>query len=161
MPDATYAIRQKTEAAIRAYLAARVEAAEAATVLDDVEILLRQEITELRFPRVIVEALRSPEDETAAGLYMVELQVLCGTQATEGTTPATLHAQRTGLLAEWLADKASLLPALNPPTTGDDVRTVKGLYLYDIYLSVEEGEQTGEHWIDRLSYTVVAALRNE
>lgn len=151
MPDAPLAIRQKVEAAVQAYLVARIAAA-GATALTGVDLRLRQEVVNRQFPRVVIEALRSPAMEEDYDVYMVDLMVALGTQATEKDSAAR-HAARAGLLAEWLADREAFKAFVHGATPA-----VPDLRVYDIIPADEQAEQTGEHWLDALSYTVPAQL---
>lgn len=151
MPDAPLAIRQKTEAAVKAYLLARIAAA-GPNALTGIDVTVRQEVTKRHFPRVVIEAQRSPAMEEDYDVYLVDLMVALGTLATEEDS-ATRHAARAGLLTEWLADRdafKAFVNAVTPP--------VPDLRVYDIIPQDEQAEQTGEHWIDALSYSVPAQL---
>lgn len=165
MPDATLAIRQKTEAMIKAYLQSKIAAA-APSAMDGVDLRLRQEVTTRAFPRCVIECPRASEDDDTktTGVYQVELMILTGTQADE-TNAAAQHAKRVGLISEWInsseAAKAALMAFCNPPSPGPDNRAVKGFYLYDIQPGQEDGDQTGQHWIDRLVITLIAQLQDE
>ncbi len=156
------AIRSSLEAALLAYLTARV-AAQGTCALTGVSLKPRQDTGTRAFPRVVLDALRAPQSDEYDGLYLIEFHTYCGTAATEaGATPAlmatapALQAARIGLLAEWLADKRRLLDFVNPGTHG-----VTGLVIHDIYLSEESGDQTADHWLDELTHTIVCQLRND
>jgi hypothetical protein len=168
MPDAPLAIRQKVEAATKAYLVARIAAA-GADSLTGVDLKLRQEITDIKFPRVLLEAPRAPAFEGMNELYMCDLMAALATEALESpvATVATRHATRIGLLAEWLADRASFLAYVNEgrrpwidPEPAPIDPPVPDLVIHDILLEDEQGEQTGDHWLDVLSYLVPAQLKS-
>lgn len=151
MSNAPLAIRQKTEAFFRAYLKSRVIAS-TPSAMDGVDLSLRQEIKTRVFPRVVIEAARSTPDENMNELYRVTMLVHIGTHSAESDS-ANRHALRAGLVAEWLADrtaiKSYLISGANP---------VQSLSVLDCLLEDEEGEQTGEHWIEILGYLVPAQL---
>lgn len=149
MPDAPLAIRQKTEAFFQEYLAARI-AADTSTLFTSVDVKLRQEITKKSFPRIVIEASRAPVSEHLNELYLVELKIYHGTSTLE-TDSVNRHTVRSGLIAEWMADRAA-------QTTFAATTTVDGLILHDCLLEEEDGEQTGEHWIEIFSYQVPAQL---
>lgn len=153
MPDAPLAIRQKLEAAVKAYLVSR---APSGAHLGNVDFRLRQEITALKFPRVVIEALRAPAFEDMNDLYMVDLRVYLGSQVTETGTPSAdeKHAARTGSITEFLADREAFKAFCNDP----EASGVSGLLVHDILLEDEEGEQTGNHWIELLAYLVPCQL---
>jgi hypothetical protein len=153
MPDVPYSIRDKIEAAVKAYLVHRIAAA-GANVLTGVDIRLTQEVTDLKFPRIVIECVRAPAFEDMNTLYMCDLMVAMGTLATE-TDSAVRHATRVGLLSEWLADRTAYLAYVNSVTP-----PVPDLIAYDILLQEEQGEQTGQHWLDVLSYLAPAQLRS-
>ena len=163
MSNATNAVRQKVEAALKAYLTAVIAEG---TPLKPVELKTRQEITDVKFPRLVLDALRSPEDPAVEGLYRVELDMHLGTKATEtdgATTADVLHAQRVGQLTDLLGygARATILAALNAPETGPDNRTVKGIEFYDLFVEEEAGDILERVWVERITYVVVCALRAE
>lgn len=153
MPDAPFALRSKVETALVSYLAARVAAA-GTTAMSGVSIRQRQEITPANktLPLVVVEVVSAPAFEDMNELYMCDVMVALGGLATEADG-ATRHAQRTGLLTEWLADRAAFLAHV-----GGSPAPVPGLVCHDILLQEEQGEQTGEHWLEALGYLVPAQL---
>jgi hypothetical protein len=163
------AIRQKIEAAVRAYLLARVASA-GTTALTGVGIVLRQEVIDLRLPRVLVEVLRAPVFEDMDELYMAELMVAVATDAA-ATDAAAQHTLRVGLLSEWMADRASFLayvatgarPWITPaPTPGG--APVEGLVVHSIFPQDEQGEQVQQaatgFWLDAVAYVVPAQLES-
>jgi hypothetical protein len=163
MPNAPYAIRQKTEAALLAYIQSRLTTGDA---LAGTDLRVREDVAKRLFPVVIIECSRATEAEEAkgTGLYQLELTILIGTHSDE-VSAATKHAARVGLISEWInaseGTKALLLVFLNAPTVGPDTRTVKGFLLYDILPGQEDGEQTGSHWMHRLVVTLIAQLQDE
>jgi hypothetical protein len=161
------ALRQKLEAAVRAYLLARV--ADAGTsALTGVSILLRQEVSDFRLPRVICEATRAPAFEDMNELYMVEFLVALGTDAQEATA-SDRHTLRTGLLTEWLADRPSFLAFVNEgarpwvaPAPTPSGPPIPGLLAHDILLQDEQGEQVNQgaagYWLEACAYLIPAQL---
>lgn len=149
MADAPYSIRNKTEAFFKEYLVARI-AADTGGKFAGVDVKLRQEVTQRNFPRIVIEAARAPVSEHLNELYMVELRIYLGTHASEADSSST-HAARSGLIAEWMADRAA-------QATFGATTTVTNLTLHDCLLEDEEGEQTGEHWIEIFAYSVPAQL---
>jgi hypothetical protein len=151
MSNAPLAIRQKTEAFFQAYLKSRILAVPG-TFMDGVGIILRQQITTRAFPRVVIEAARAPADENMNELYRVDLKIYLGTHSSEPDA-VNRHAIRTGLISEWMADRAAI-KAFNT----DAANPVSSLSVLDCLLEDEEGEQTGEHWIEVLGYMVPAQI---
>jgi hypothetical protein len=153
MPDAPLAIRQKLEAATKAYLVSR---APSGSYLESVDFRLRQKVTTQKFPRVVIEALRAPAFEDMNELYMVDLRIYLGSHINETGTPdaAEKHAARTGSITEFLADREAFKTFCNDPVASG----VSGLLVHDILLEDEEGEQTGQHWIELLAYLVPCQL---
>jgi hypothetical protein len=155
MPDAPLAIRQKLEAAARAYLEAKITADGTAT-MTALDVRLRQEVTQIKFPRIVVEAMRAPAFEDMNELYMVDFRAYLGTHTSERDS-LQVHADRTGKIAEWFADRDAFVAFCNNP----EISGVVGLVVHDILLQDEEGEQTGEHWIDLLNYLIPCQIINE
>ncbi len=163
---ASLALRQKLESAVRAYLVARAADA-GTTALTGVGIMLRQEVTDLKLPRVICEATRAPAFEDMNELYMVDFMVALGTDALEASA-SDRHTLRTGLLTEWLADRAGFVayintgarPWVSPAPT--PAIPVPGLIVHDILLQDEQGEQVNiaaaGYWLEALAYLIPAQL---
>ncbi|MDF3056799.1 MAG: hypothetical protein K0R17_1014 [Rariglobus sp.] len=94
------AIRDKSEACALAWLTFRKPVD---LVWDPVEFKRRKEQTNRKYPRVVFDAARAPEDEAVDALYRVELGIYLGTSADEvvtGSTPQVAHTQRSGWIAE-------------------------------------------------------------
>lgn len=153
------AIRAKLDAATKAYLVARVAAA-GACALTGVAIRTRLDVADGKkyMPIVIVETPDAPALEDLNTLYMCATTVgLAGlANYPDEASAASLHAERTGLLTEWLSDRAAFTAYVN--TTAP----VPQLHVYDIRLNSEDGEQvsdpSGGHWIEALSYLIPAQL---
>lgn len=95
------AIRDKVEECALAWLTLKKPAD---VVWTPVELKRRKKQTDRKFPRVVFDALRSPEDEAIGGLHRVELSIYLGTGADEivaGSTPEVAHTQRSGFIEEW------------------------------------------------------------
>jgi len=163
MPNAPYALRQKVEASLQSYLQSRISAV-SPSALDGTNILLRQQVTNRTFPMVILECARGAEDEAAqgTGLSQIELTILIGSLATEANA-AINHASRVGMIAEWIGpcSKAAILAFCNDPSPSPDQRVVKGILIYDVLPPHEDGDQTAQHWMDRLVVTIIAQMQNE
>lgn len=170
MPSATeLSIRDKVEALALAWFTTQLAVHVAATPADaalwaPVEAKRRKEQTDRKFPRVVFDATRAPEDEAVEGLYRVELQIYLGTLAEERPLPAgvpnseTAQARRCGLLEEIFGyGKKDAFRAWSAAPACP----VKGVQLYDIFVEEGMGDQTERHWLDQINYTVVAALRDE
>lgn len=161
MSNAINAVRQKVEAALKAYLLSVIVDG---TPLKGVDIKCREEITDVVFPRLVLDALRGQEEEAVEGLYRVELDIHLGTKATEikGIDIGNaLHAQRTGQLTDLLGygNRAMILAALNAPSTGPDPRLVTGIEFYDLFIEEETGDIIDRVWISRCNYIAICALR--
>lgn len=155
MPDAPLAIRQKLEAATKAYIEAKITA-DATAEMTAVDVRLRQEVTQIKFPRLVLEAMRAPAFEDMNELYMVDFRAYLGTHAVERDS-SQRHADRVGKITEWFADREGFKAFCNDPEQSG----VAGLLVHDILLEDEEGEQTGEHWIDLLNYLIPCQLIDE
>lgn len=164
-------IRDKVELALRAYLQSRIAALAGNALVSPrtVALSLRKEVTTKILPRVVISCPRGQAREEAAQLYDIEAVVFVGASAFEcrdvGAREAditALHAARVGLLTEWLADTAAILAFANEPASPTpDTRTVKGLRIEDIWPEDEAGDQVDNHFMDQLTYTVVAQLQDE
>lgn len=163
------AIRDKVESAALEWVAARIASQVAAVPADaplwaPVELKRRKEQTDRKYPRAVFDAPESPEDEAVEGLYRVQLDVYLGTSGDERPTPAGFadlaiaHQRRTGFLEEVLGYglRADFIAWVASPAC-----PVKGIQIYDIYVETGRGDQTERHWFDQITYTVVAALRDE
>lgn len=161
MPSATaLAIRDKVEALALAWFLAQKPTT---ALWAPVEGKRRKEQTDRKFPRVVFDASRAPEDEAVEGLYRIELQIYLGTSADEKAPAgvddiATAHTLRAGWLEELFGygRKGDFTTFAADPDC-----PVKGLEIYDIFIEEGLGDQTERHWFDQLNYTVVAALRDE
>jgi hypothetical protein len=171
MPESptALAIRDKVEAVAQAWLLAKKPAG---VVWDKVSIVRRKEIIDRVFPRVVFDATRAPMQEDVDGLYMVELAIYIGTKGGEvkdgivpgsENDPAVRHTQRVGLITEifGFGMKEDFIAFANPPASGPDERTVKGIFVSDTYVEDEDGEQTETAWMDMVQLQVVASLRDE
>lgn len=173
MSDAPLAIRQKLEVATLAYLRARIAAAgpNALTYLvSRNQLLARAAVADVKFPRVIAEALSAPAYEDMNELYMVSFGIYLATQGNESEdtgpgTPPEKHAARNGLLAEFLADREGFKAYVNtgaqpwlPTPPPAPAPPVPDLHVYDILLESEDGEQTGNYWFEVLTYLVPCQL---
>ena len=171
MPSATaLAIRDKVEALALAWFLAPKSAAapswnpKPATdpLWKPVEGKRRKEQTDRKFPRVVFDASRAPEDEAVEGLYRVELQIYLGTSADEkipGVADiAVAHTQRAGVIEEIFGygrkdDFLAWVDSADCP--------VKGIKIYDLFIEEGLGDQNERQWFDQFNYTIVAALRDE
>lgn len=161
MPSTTaLAIRDKVEALALAWF---FDQKPATALWAPVEGKRRKEQTDRKFPRVVFDASRSPEDEAVEGLYRVELQIYLGTSADEKPPTgvadiATAHTQRAGWIEE-IFGYGKKEDFLAYAAAGDC--PVKGLQIYDIFVEEGLGDQTERHWFDQVNYSVIAALRDE
>lgn len=161
MSATSLAIRDKVEALALAWFLSQKPAT---ALWTPVEGKRRKEQTDRKFPRVVFDASRAPEDEAVEGLYRVELQIYLGTSADEKPIPAgladiaTAHTQRAGYLEEIFGygRKDDFLAYAAGPSC-----PVKGIQIYDIFVEEGLGDQTERQWFDQMNYTVVAALRDE
>lgn len=171
VPD-SLAIRAKVDAAVKAYLLARV-AAYGQSALTGVAIRTRLDVADGKkyMPIVVIETASAPAFEELNTLYMCSTTVGLAALANYPTVAeaADLHAQRTGLLTEWLADRASFKAYINEglqpwitPAPAPINLPVPQLHVSDILLNSEDGEQAadpaGGHWIEALSYLIPAQL---
>lgn len=160
MSSTSLAIRDKVEALALAWF---VDQKPADALWTPVDAKRRKEQTDRKFPRVVFDAGRAPEDEAVEGLYRVDLQIYLGTSADEkapaGTDDiATAHTQRAGWLEELFGygRKEDFLAFAADPAC-----PVQGIAIYDIFIEEGLGDQSERQWFDQLNYTVVAALRDE
>lgn len=161
MSTTALAIRDKVEALALAWFLAQKPAT---SLWEPVEGKRRKEQTDRKFPRVVFDASRAPEDEAVEGLYRVELQIYLGTQVDEKPLPAGVakiedaHTQRAGFIEEIFGygKKDDFLAHAADPAC-----PVKGIQIYDIFVEEGMGDQTERQWFDQTNYTVVAALRDE
>lgn len=166
------AIRAKVDAAVKAYLAARVTAY-GTSALTGVPIRTRLDVADGKkyMPIVIVETGDAPALEDLNTLYMCQTVVGHAALANEPTiaTAAEKHAERTGLLTEWLADRTSFTLYINEgrqpwitPAPEPITPPVPQLRVYDIRLNAEDGEQAsdpaGGHWLEALTYLIPAQI---
>lgn len=155
------AIRDKVEALALAWF---LDQKPPTALWNPVEGKRRKEQTDRKFPRVVFDSSRAPEDEAVEGLYRVELQIYLGTSADEKPIPAGLekiedaHTQRAGHIEEIFGygRKDALLAY-----AADAACPVQGIALYDIFIEEGLGDQNERQWFDQFNYTVVAALRDE
>ncbi len=161
---------EKTEAAFMAYLQARVAGLSGNALVSPRTVTLsrRVEVTAKILPRVVLSCPRGAPTQDAEQLYEIELIAYAGASAYESRDAGgpdadikPLHAARVGLLTEWFSDKAAILTALNAPASGTDTRTVKGIRIEDIWTESEGGDTVDNHFINQLTYTVVAQLQDE
>lgn len=152
MPDAPSAIRQKLEMATKAYLAAKI-AEDGRAELTALDVRVRQDVSQLRFQRVVIDAHASAPDDNMNALYRISLRVGIGTHAEERNS-VEAHAIRVGAISKWLADQAGFAAFCTDPLQSG----VEDLIVYDILLTDEAGDQAGEHWFDILDYEVPAQI---
>ena len=155
MSETSLSIRDKVEICALAWLAS-LKPTDA--IWTPVEFKRRKEQTDRKFPRIVFDATRSPEDEKVEGLYRVELSMYLGTMADEvvtGSTPQVAHTQRSGFLAETFGygNKEAFIAYCTA--------NIPGIAVYDLFIEEEVSEQTERHWFDHLTYSVVCALRDE
>jgi hypothetical protein len=171
-PADSLAIRVKVDDAVKAYLAARV-AAYGTSALTGVPIRTRLDVNDGKkvMPIVVVETGDAPAFEDLNTLYMCQTVVGHAGLATDPTPAeaAAKHAERTGLLTEWLADRESFKAYINQgrqpwitPAPDPITLPVPQLHVSDILLNAEDGEQapdpSGGHWLEALTYLIPAQI---
>lgn len=148
MSEATNALRGQIEIAVRDYL--RTQAAGIAE-MEGVDFLTRQEVTDRRFPRVVVEAVRAPAQDDCNTLFMVELMVYLGSSANEPDVKAR-HQARLGFLEERMgADEGAGFIA--------SVSGHPSILVHKVFASDSAGEQNGEHFVEVLGYLMPSQVK--
>lgn len=173
---APLAVRQKVENAVLLYLQAQIAAC-TPTALDTPTIVslgIRQAVSSLGFPRVVIEGVRAALLADVDGLFDVTLTVFVATKIGElGATDAlyqqaaNLHTARSGLIDSWLTPHihSGISPlmvflGLGQPAQGGAL-PLPGIIIHAMYLSDQQSEQVGEHWTDTLTYSTVCQLQPE
>lgn len=170
------AIRQKTEDAIRAYLASQVVDDSPLDKLrdnDDVlPIYTAHSGTDFVLPCFVIECPKAMEVSPGTGWYNVDTYIHCFGAMDEiipdadlpgyeprAETAETLHPARVSQLAglmNWLEDGA-LQPLNKPPVTDPitpDLREVKDFCCFGVAHAEETGDQEESHFFDLLKYEV-------
>lgn len=175
-PIAPLAVRQKVENAILLYLTAQIAAC-TPTALDTptvVSLGIRQAVSSLGFPRIVIEGIRAALVENLDGLFDVTLTIFVATKIGElGATDAlyqqaaNLHTARAGLIDSWLSPhpKTDVSPVMEFLGRGQPANAgalpLAGLIIHALFLSDQQSEQVGEHWTDTLTYSTICQLQPE